>query len=308
MKLVYPKYYKEFRCIASRCEDTCCAGWEIVVDSDSADYYKTVSGEIGDRLRREMKTDSDGDIIFSLNNGRCPFLNSTNLCDIYSALGEKALCHTCTMFPRFVEDYGGTCETGLGLACPEAARLIVNETGERELLFEFNSDLPLPNDIDPEKYFELLSLRKTIFAVIDDNTMTFENRLMKILELAGESNPELPAVKNCVMKLQKLDILTPRWKKLISQIPEEKDFSQNVHQLENIAWYYIYRYFLRSVFDGDTLSKARLCVLACVVINAYSNKETVADIAHLFSKEVEYTADNIKNIFIQLKGNNNETF
>ena len=305
MKLVYPHYYKNFKCIASACEDTCCAGWEIVVDSDSADYYKTVQDEIGDRLRREMKIDSDGDIIFSLNNGRCPFLNNSNLCDIYSALGENALCHTCTMFPRFVEDYGGTCETGLGLACPEAARLIVNETGERELLFEFNSDLPLPNDIDPERYFELVSLRKKIFAVIDDNSLSFENRLLKILELAGESNPVLPTTEECVNKLKKLDILTPRWKELISAIPEEKDFLHNVHQLQNIAWYYIYRYFLRGVFDSDILSKVRLCVLACVVINAYSDEETIADVAHLFSKEVEYSADNIKTIFKELK---NETF
>ncbi len=305
MKLVYPQYYKAFKCIASRCEDTCCAGWEIVVDSDSADYYKTVQGEIGDRLRREMKTDSDGDIIFALNDGRCPFLNSSNLCDIYSALGENALCHTCTKFPRFVEDYGGTCETGLGLACPEAARIIVNFSGERELLFDFTDEMPLPNDIDPETYFNLLTLRKKIFAVIDDDSLSFENRLLKILSLAEDSNPHMPTTQECVNKLKKLDILTDRWKNLLSEPPVDKDFLHNVHQFQNIAWYYIYRYFLRSVFDGDTLSKARLCVLACVVINAYSNENNVADIAHLFSKEVEYSVDNINNI---LKDLENETF
>ncbi len=305
MKLVYPKYFKDFKCIASQCEDTCCAGWEIVVDSDSAGYYKTIQGEIGGRLRQEMKTDSDGDIIFSLNNGRCPFLNSLNLCDIYSVLGENALCHTCTMFPRFVEDYGGTCETGLGLACPEAARIIVDFTGDRELLFEFTDEMPLPNDIDPETYFELVSLRKKIFAVIDDDSLSFENRLLKILSLAGDSNPHLPTIEECVNKLKNLDILTDRWKVLLSEIPGDKDFLHNVHQFRNIAWHYIYRYFLRSVFDGDTLSKARLCVLACVVINSYSNENNVADIAHLFSKEVEYSADNINNI---LKDLENETF
>ena len=243
MKLVYPQYYKDFKCIAGDCEDTCCAGWEIVVDPDSAGYYKTVSGEIGGRLRQEMKTDSDGDIIFSLNNGRCPFLNSSNLCDIYSALGENALCHTCTMFPRFVEDYGGTCETGLGLACPEAARIIVDFAGDRELLFEFTDEMPLPNDIDPETYFELVSLRKEIFAVIDDDSLSFENRLLKILSLAGDSNSHMPTTQECVNKLKKLDILTDRWKNLLSEAPKSKDFLHNVHQLENIAWYYIYRYF-----------------------------------------------------------------
>lgn len=302
MKLVYPKYYKDFKCIASQCEDTCCAGWDIVVDPDSASFYKTVSGEIGDKLGREMKTDSDGDIIFSLNNGRCPFLNGRNLCDIYSALGENALCHTCTMFPRFIEDYGGTCETGLGLACPEAARIIVNYSGDRELLFEFTDEMLLPNDIDPEAYFNLLTLRKKIFSVIDDGDLSFENRLLKILSLAGENTPTLPTAEQCIKMLSKLDILTPRWKELLSSAPNEKDFSHNTKELSNVVWYYIYRYFLRSVFDGETLSKARLCVLACVVINAYSNEENIADIAHLFSKEVEYSADNINNILDMLKG------
>lgn len=302
MKLVYPKYYKDFKCIASACEDTCCAGWDIVVDSDSAAFYKTVSGELGDKLRAEMKTDSDGDIVFTLNNGRCPFLNNCNLCDIYSALGESALCRTCTMFPRFIEEYGGTCETGLGLACPEAARLIVGYAGDRELLFEFNDEIPLPNDIDPEMYFNLLSLRKKIFAVIDDGNLSFETRLLKILSLAGESAPQLPTAEQCIQILLKLEILTDRWQKLLSEVPIQKDFSQNVKELSNIAWYYIYRYFLRSVFDGDTLSKARLCVLACVVINAFSDEENITDIAHLFSKEVEYSAENIHNIFNQLKG------
>lgn len=305
MKLVYPHYYKNFRCIASRCEDTCCAGWEIVVDTSKAEYYKSVEGEIGERLRGEMKTDADGDIVFSLKNGRCPFLNSCNLCDIYSSLGESALCHTCTMFPRFVEDYGGTCEMGLGLACPEAARIIVNDTGRRELISEFNSDLPVPNDIDPEKYFELISLRKKLFAVIDDSSSAFDRRLLQMLALAGEDSPSLPTAEACIEKLRKLDILTPRWKKMLSAVPEERAFSQNVRQLQNIAWYYIYRYFLRSVFDSDSLSKVRLCVLACSVINAYADEETIADIAHLFSKEIEYSADNIKNILKELK---NETF
>ena len=125
--------------------------------------------------------------------------------------------------------------------------------------------------------------------------------MLKILDLAGESNPALPTLKQCVEALRKLDVLTPRWKKLLSAVPEEKAFSQNVHQFENIAWYYIYRYFLRSVFDCCALSKARLCVLACVVINAYSDEKNVADVARLFSKEVEYSAENIKNIFKELE-------
>lgn len=301
MKIIYPDYYKNFNCIADRCEDTCCAGWEIVVDSASASLYKTADGSIGDRLRCEMKTDCDGDIVFALDNGRCPFLNQRNLCDIYSELGEDSLCRTCKMFPRFIEEYGATRETGLGLACPEAARIIVNYKGERVLLSEINDEVPLPNDIDPETYFNLLSLRKQIFSVIDDSSLPFESRLLKMLEIAGENDATLPHINDCIKILSSLDILTHRWQSLISGGVVCTDFSQKDNELANIAWYYIYRYFLKSVFDGDVITKVKLCVFACTVINAFSYKENIADIAHLFSKEVEYSADNIETVYRQLK-------
>ncbi len=31
MLYTIPDYYKEFSCIAADCEDTCCAGWQIVM-------------------------------------------------------------------------------------------------------------------------------------------------------------------------------------------------------------------------------------------------------------------------------------
>lgn len=295
MKVVYPEYFKNFRCIASECEDTCCAGWEVVVDKASAEKYKCAKGEIGERLRNEMKTDSEGDIIFTLKNGRCPFLDECNLCDIYKALGENSLCHTCTMFPRFVEDYGGTSEMGLGLACPEAARMIVNFSGSRELQSEFNSDAPMMNSIDPEEYFTFVSLRKKLFVLADDSSLSFEEKLIKLLTLCGDENPRIPKAGEYINKLLSLDILTDRWEELLSLNIKNKAFCHN-KELSNILYYYIYRYFLRGVYDGDILSKARLCVMACVVINALSDENNIADIAHLFSKEVEYSAENISTV------------
>ena len=35
-----PDYYKEFICTAEQCEDTCCAGWQIVIDSASMKKYR----------------------------------------------------------------------------------------------------------------------------------------------------------------------------------------------------------------------------------------------------------------------------
>ena len=44
MLYTYPHYYKKFQCIASECEDTCCAGWAITIDPKSLEKYRHARG------------------------------------------------------------------------------------------------------------------------------------------------------------------------------------------------------------------------------------------------------------------------
>lgn len=99
MREIYPSHYAAFHCIAGACPDSCCKEWEIVVDTASAERYRSVSGTLGERLRQAMITDADGDIVFQEHNSRCPFWNAQQLCDIHGELGEDALCETCRLFP-----------------------------------------------------------------------------------------------------------------------------------------------------------------------------------------------------------------
>ena len=39
MRYTFPDYYREFSCTADRCEDTCCAGWQIVADRKALRRY-----------------------------------------------------------------------------------------------------------------------------------------------------------------------------------------------------------------------------------------------------------------------------
>ncbi|MGN0442032.1 MAG: flagellin lysine-N-methylase, partial [Acutalibacteraceae bacterium] len=86
MKSTCHEFYNKFKCIADKCPDSCCKEWDVVVDDDSYTKYKNAGGEIGERLRRVMTVDSDGDRIFTLCNNRCPFWNEDMLCDIYIEL------------------------------------------------------------------------------------------------------------------------------------------------------------------------------------------------------------------------------
>ena len=83
MKIRVPDYFKEFKCIASECEDTCCAGWGIVIDEKTLKHYESIKGEFGDRLRNEI-TIEDGESIFILKGDKCPFLTENKMCDIYN--------------------------------------------------------------------------------------------------------------------------------------------------------------------------------------------------------------------------------
>lgn len=142
MKEVYPEYYESFRCIADRCEDTCCAGWEIDIDDASYEAYMRVGGDLGARLRACIKTygemnegDSEYEEVYEQHgfvlteDMRCPFLDEHNLCDLYKELGEDALCEVCTNTPRNYLEYrqkgeGMIREISISASCPEAARLI----------------------------------------------------------------------------------------------------------------------------------------------------------------------------------------
>ena len=127
MVLRIPHYFDSFVCTAGECRDNCCyGGWQIDLDEDTVEFYKSVKGDFGDRLRASI--DYTDTYCFKLENGGCPFLDDDNLCHIYKELGPEHMGVVCTQFPRFSEYYGHYKETGIGLACEEAARIILEDT------------------------------------------------------------------------------------------------------------------------------------------------------------------------------------
>ena len=125
MNLYVPEYYPEFRCIASRCGHTCCAGWEIDIDGESLARYERLPGDFGERLRRSLSREGTPHFILEAGE-RCPLLNRDNLCDLILHEGEDALCQICRDHPRFRNYFSGRVEMGLGLVCEEAGRLILS--------------------------------------------------------------------------------------------------------------------------------------------------------------------------------------
>ena len=133
MKTVYPDYYPYFHCLADRCCHTCCAGWEIDIDDDSLKRYQNLPGEFGDHVRACISTDEIPHFILTAGE-RCPLLTGNNLCELIKRYGESSLCQICTDHPRFRNYWSDRVEIGLGMACEEAARLILTSDHPMRLI------------------------------------------------------------------------------------------------------------------------------------------------------------------------------
>lgn len=187
MRYVKPQYYDKFCCTADQCPDTCCAGWQIVIDEESLEKYSCVKGPFGNRLYDSIDWEEG---TFKQNAGRCSFLNEENLCDLYSNLGEKALCRTCEMYPRHVEEFEGLRELSLSLSCPVAAEMILKckepltlleeETDEEEELAEEFEDFDLL------MFTQLEDARGVMFEILQNREWELEKRIALVMDMAKQ--------------------------------------------------------------------------------------------------------------------------
>ena len=178
-----PHYYKEFRCIAGDCGDTCCAGWQIMIDDKSLEKYRKASGGLGNRLANSIRWDEKR---FRQYAGRCAFLNDDNLCDLYSEGGPGMLCRTCREYPRHTEEFEGCREISLSLSCEEAARIILGcEEPVRFVTKERPGEESYP-DFDFFLYTKLAYSRELMIGLLQRRELPVSLRISMVLALAHD--------------------------------------------------------------------------------------------------------------------------
>ena len=322
MKVMEPDVYGAFRCVGGKCPDTCCAAWEVVVDSRSAARYAVEPGPFGERLRAAMTRDGE-DTVFRLEDGRCPFLNRENLCDIYLTLGEGALCRTCTLYPRFFHVYGGITERGLSLSCPEAARLLLN--GHRPPAFVTREEpgLPEPNELNPVLYLALRRCREQIFAFLQ-NDLPLREKAGRLLaageaiqrKINGRRYKSIEAA--CGEALQKegvrlsaaqwlplwqgLEFLGPELPRRLALLVAGENFPEVSGPAEVLCEqalvYFVYRYFLEGAWDRQVLPRVRLVLrllgLCAALCGEETDGNTLRRYISLCCKEVEHNEENLQ--------------
>ncbi len=361
MKIRVPKYLNKFKCIADKCEDTCCAGWEIVIDEETYDYYENLSGSFGERLRSEIINDGE-DNIFVLKNGNCAFLNENKLCDIYNELGEDGLCYTCKKYPRYMEEFGNLREIGISLSCPEAARIMLGDSNKME--FELNENdefITSYNDIDAMLFIDLMQCRNIIFNILQNGNIDLNIRAAIILDFAKEvqdkiDEDDLTSLKTIKERYMDKNFINKTSDDLnktirdkeqwytdieeyfyvfkglkhinnndplgldkvlyyIKSSAENKDiyldkykefkkfYKDNMYKFENILVYFVFRYFMKSVFDYDVAAKVKTAVVSYLIIKQLCvvrwiesgdlSDEDIVDISHTYSKDIEHLEENI---------------
>jgi len=128
--LLQPHYADDFRCIASKCEESCCQGWGMYVDKATYKKYRATPA-----LRRaaaehiELNPGARDNFRYArmkfTPDNRCPFLAEDKLCSIQKQHGGEFLSKTCSRYPRALVRFDGSMQKALYLSCPEAARLVL---------------------------------------------------------------------------------------------------------------------------------------------------------------------------------------
>ena len=190
MRYTFPDYYKKFKCLASDCPATCCAGWQIMIDDKSLKKYASCPGIFGNRLVNSINWEEER---FKQYHSRCAFLNEQNLCDIHLEKGSDFLCRTCRRYPKHVEVYENEREISLSLSCPMVARLLLAKTDQAQFLttekVRKNDGDQLQksdDDFDEFLYSALQDCRSVLIAMAQNRNEALNLRMAKILSLAHD--------------------------------------------------------------------------------------------------------------------------
>ncbi|HCH82489.1 MAG TPA: hypothetical protein DE316_05340 [Eubacterium sp.] len=370
MKLRVPDYYDEFQCIADKCSDNCCiGGWEIDIDEDTYERYQQMSGETGEKLRSSIIQTEDGDYCFRLIDGRCPMHTEEGLCVVHKELGEKYLGVVCSQFPRYSEYYGTIKESGIGMACEEAARIMLCKNRKFTLnISPLEEEYEQDSEYDSEYAAKIFNVREAVFKILCKEDLSVNEKLIVILSLGNEvqkiindgeydkikditavytkeygvdlledtrsmfDNGEFDnislhdSIRQILVPYEEMEILNDTWESMLKDViyslfeQMDKDeytalseefstyISSREYEYRQLLEYYVFRYFAKSIYDYDVLGKCQMLVTNFFMIKQmdmlkwldnhrnYSFDDRM-DIVHIFSRQVEYSEENIENLY-----------
>ncbi len=364
MLYTIPDYYKEFSCTADQCEDTCCAGWQIVIDKKSLKRYWNEKGPYKKELKKSIKWIQG--VFKQSPDKRCAFLNEENLCEMYKNLGEKSLCKTCKLYPRHIEEFEGVREITLSVSCPEVAKILLNKEEPVNFLSYEKEGEEEYEDFDFILYSKLDDAREIMREFLQNRELDMKVRVGLVLGLAHDMQVRInhenifgceevfdryqtkkaivhvkkkiemaehrPAhirhekAEERFSKLHDLELLRADWQIHLWETEDilykkgaehytklKQEFDEWMKEYmpkweimsEQLMVYFIHTYFCGAVYDGSVFAKARMAADSVFYIyemlaarwvknDKYLDIEDVIEIVYRYSREVEHSDDNLK--------------
>ena len=312
MKTFVPDYYDRFACIKGECRHSCCIGWEIDIDEASMEYFHSVPGEIGNRLRENIDESGEVPCFRLAEGGRCPFLNPQGLCDLILELGEDSLCDICADHPRFRNFFSDRTEIGLGLCCEEAARIILTATGKTGFV--------LMDDDGVDEYLSedeeiILQLRDDLIAAMQNRSLPVEDRFRYMLETTEIPLPEFEGAEwaGFLIGLERLDeAWTVQLESLMHAQPEALCGAPAGFEtaFEQLIVYLLMRHLPGALDDNDLSGRIAFAALIWKLLRslfALQDEHTMdrlVELCRLYSSEIEYSDENISAILDELHAKN----
>lgn len=316
MKIRVPEYFLSFRCIADKCRDSCCIGWEIDVDEQTRAKYASLECDLG----REIAEKTSHGCFPLTENGRCSFLDERGLCRIISTLGEGYLCDICREHPRYYGVGDGVIDGGLGLGCEEAARIILS-LKELPCLIEIEKDVHYSDEDEYASVSE--SLREALFSKIftlDIHTLVgayidcaaLADEMAFTVSTGGEytepyelderkaTNDELSELYDSFLALvSECEPLTEDWDDLVARVRahETKNALNTLDTSRGLLYYFTHRYVREGVEDMSLSRRIILAIGSALAVAALSElldgDEPIVLAAVEYSKNIEYSTDNV---------------
>lgn len=308
VKMRYPEYSKEFKCIGGNCKDSCCIGWDIDIDKTTfRQYYKVQDKEMKRMFQKNIHNndyctsyDVDYGKVKLKSDKRCPFLDKENYCIIYSKLGEEYLSNVCTSFPRIINKIDGYYEMSLDVACHEAARIILLK--EEGIKFKESEEILgkhiISSEIDtkskkynksPIKYFK--EIRDLSIKIIQNRKFNLSERLYIlgdfIDKLEDEINDNLSNVPKFI-KNYDINLVNDSYEKNQINYLIQMNFLKKMLELLNVSKKvdsHAFKEYTKQIIDGFKFDKnLEISEDSVLYIKAFEdyNEEFITNNSYIF--------------------------
>lgn len=291
IRLYAPGYYGSFSCIADKCPHSCCIGWEIYIDARTMEKYRSLDTAYSREIINSIEG-GDEPKIRMCADGRCPHLDQNGLCKIILNAGEEYLSDICREHPRFYNRSVRGVEAGLGMACEEAARIILSSDAYR--------DFEVVGEIEGEcerAEFDAIAEVEKLFAILASNE-SYHARLVRIYAEWGVS-PDRLSDGEWRELLSELEYLDATHADMFSVCSSGAVLLGDMDKLcERAFAYFVYRHCAAARDEMDFRASLGLALFlerlfaSMLASEGVKSLDGATRVARIISEELEYSEEN----------------